>query len=147
MTDSDGPGVGGVVGPGNLFHIEKPLGHEHDLPLLGSAVPGYRLFDLHGGIFKNRDPQLFRRQQDDPPAVGHGDAGGDVLGEKQLLHRHLVGVEGVDELLHVVGDLEQPAGQGDARGRGDDPVLEQGVFPPLGPDDPKADGGHTRVDA
>ena len=42
--------------------------------------------------------------------AGYGDAGGDILGEKQLLHRRLVGMKGVKQLLHVPGDLVEAAG-------------------------------------
>lgn len=48
--------------------------------------------------------------------MGHRDAGGDVFGEEQFLHRHLVRVEGANELFHVVRDLEQAAGQGEPGG-------------------------------
>ena len=93
------------------------------------------------------DPQPLRREEDDPPAVGHRDAGGDVVGEEQLLHRHLVRVEGANELFHIVRDLEQAAGQGDARRGGDDAVLDQRVFLTLRTHHPESDGGHARVDA
>ena len=147
MADGDGQSVGGVVGPGDLLHAQQPLGHEHHLPLVRAPVAHHRLLHLHGGVLEDGDPQFFRRQEDNPPAVGHGDAGGDVFGEEELLHRHLVRVKGADQLLHVVGDLQKPVGQGDARRGGDHPVLDQGILLPLRPDDPKADGGHPGVDA
>ena len=147
MADSQCQGVSGIVGPWDLLHIEKPLGHQHHLALVRAPVARHRLLDLHGGILKYRHPQLFRRQEDHPTAMGHGDAGGNILTEEKLLHRHLVGMEGADQLLHVVGNLQQPAGQRDTRRRGDDPVLNEGVFPSLGLNDPKADRGHSGVDA
>ena len=79
--------------------------------------------------------------------MGHRDAGGDVFGEEQLLHRHLVRVEGANELFHIVRDLEQAAGQGDARRGGDDAVLDQRVFLTLRTHHLESDGGHARVDA
>ena len=78
--------------------------------------------------------------------MGHGDAGGDIFGEKELLHRHLVRLEGVDQFLHVPVDLKQPAGQGDPRRRGNHAVPQQGVFPPFRPDHAKPDGGHSGID-
>ena len=79
--------------------------------------------------------------------MGHGDAGGDVFGKEQLLHRHLVGVEGVDELLHVAENLEETVGQGDARRSGNHSVAQKGVLLPLRPNDPETDGGHPGVNA
>ena len=147
MADGQGQGVGGIVGPGDLLHVQQALGHQHHLTLFRLAVAHHRLFHLHGGILEHGHPQLFGGQQDHPPAMGHGDTGGDVFGEKQLLHRHLIGVKGADQLLHVVGDLQQPVGQGDARRRGDDPIAQQLVPVPLRPDQAKPDGGHPGVDA
>ena len=120
---------------------------EHHLPLVRPAVAGDSLLYLHGGVLEDGHPQLLRRQQNHPPAVGHGDAGGDILGKKQLLHRHLVGVEGVDELLHVVGNLEETAGEGDTWRGGNHAVAQEGILLPLRPNDPEADGGHPGVDA
>ena len=79
--------------------------------------------------------------------MGYGDAGGDVLGEEQLLHRRLLWPELVQQLDHIPGDLAQAAGEGDTRRRGDDAVLEQPCAGAVGLHQPKADGRHAGIDA
>ena len=79
--------------------------------------------------------------------MGHGNAGGDVLGEKQLLHRRLVRGELGDELRHVLGDLVEAAGERDSRRRGDDPIADELLAPPVRVHHAKPDGGNAGVDA
>ena len=79
--------------------------------------------------------------------MGHSDTRGDIFREEQLLHRHLVGMEGVDQFFHIVGDLQQPIGQGDARRRGDHTILQQRILSPLRLQNSEADGGHSGINA
>ena len=115
--------------------------------LVGQAIAHYRLLDLHGGVFIYRQVHPLGGIQDNAPSVGHGDAGGNVLAEKQLLDGHFVGPEPVDERLHILGDLHQTGSQWLARRRGNGPVLDHLLPAPLGFDDAEAHRSHTGVDA
>ena len=84
--------------------------------------------------------------QDNAPGVGHGDAGGNVLAEKQLLDGHFIGLKLGDEGLHVLGDLHQPGGQRLTGRGGDGPVLYHLLAACLGLDHAEAHGGHAGVD-
>ena len=94
-----------------------------------------------------RDPALFRRVQQHAAGVGHGDAGGQVRVEEQLLHGDHIRLQLADKLLHVPVDLVEPFGQRQARRGGDGPIGNHSVLCPLPFDQPEADGGVAGVDA
>ena len=56
--------------------------------------------------------------------MGHGDAGGNILREKQLLNGHFIGPECINQLLHIPADLQKAGGQGLAGGSGDGAILQ-----------------------
>ena len=127
--------------------MQEPLGHLHDLLFVRFAVAGHRQFHLHGGVLEDGHPKLFCRQQDDPAAMRHGDAGGQIGIKKQLLHRHLVRMKGVDQLLHILIDHSQPMGQRQPRRGGEDTILDDTTLAPVGFHDAKPNGGNPWVDA
>ena len=47
----------------------------------------------------------------------------------------------------VETNLEQTVGQGEPCRGGNDAILDEGVLAPLGPDDPKPNGGYPGIDA
>ena len=147
MADGDGQRIGGVIGPRDSLQLQQPPGHIHDLPLLRQAVAYHRLLDLHGGIFVYRQVHFLRRVQQYPPPVGHGNTGGDVLAEKQLLDGHLIWLELPDQLLQIASDLHQPGCQRHTRRGGNGSVPDHPLPPALGIDDAEAHGGHSRINA
>ena len=87
MAECDGDGVRRVVRPRDLFHLQNAARHFHDLMLVRAAVADDGLLDLHGLVFKNRQPRLTDGEKNDPPALGDVDARGDVLTEEQEAER------------------------------------------------------------
>ena len=85
VAQGDGDGVGGVIGLGHGGQVEQARGHVLHLVFGGVAVAHQGLLDLHGLVGIDRQPCLPDGQQYHAPALGHADAGGDVLAEKQLL--------------------------------------------------------------
>ena len=79
--------------------------------------------------------------------MGHGDAGGNVLREKQLLHRHFLGLELLQQLGHILRNLVKPVGQRQTRRGGDNAVLQQARAGPVRLDEAEADGGNAGIDA
>ena len=79
--------------------------------------------------------------------MGHGDAGGDVLAEKQLLNGDLVRLELLDQLGQILLDLHQPGGQRQPRRRVDRAVLQHPHGAALRFDQAEANDGHAGVDA
>jgi len=53
-ADGGGQGVGRVIGLGNFFEAQERFHHLLDLFFFRPAVAGDRLFDLQGGVGKNR---------------------------------------------------------------------------------------------
>ena len=147
MADGDGKCVRRVVGARNGFELQKPLDHIHHLPLLGEAVADDRLLDLHGRVFEKRHSALGRRAEDDAAPVRDGDAGGDVVGEEQLLDRDRIGLELRDQLLHVALDLHETRGQRKPRLRGNRTVAKHLRPAGLRLDQAEADNGDTGVNA
>ena len=136
-----------VVGPGDGFQVQQAAGHIHHLPLLRLAVACHRQLHLGRRVLIQRDAALLSGAEDDAPAVGHGDAGGDVGVEEQLLDGDGVGLQLSDQVLHVRADLVQPLGQGQARRGGDGPVGHHMDLSPVRRDEAEADGGKAGIDA
>jgi hypothetical protein len=78
--------------------------------------------------------------------MGHGDAGGDILAEKQLFYGDLVRLKQVDQLLQILSDLQKPRGQGQSRLRVDGAVLHHLLPAAVRVDHAEADDGHAGVD-
>ena len=93
------------------------------------------------------DAALLRRIQQHAPGVGHGDAGGEIRVEEQLLDGDHVRPQLPDQLLHVGADLVEPLRQGQPRRGGDGAVGHHMHLCPLRRDETEADGGVARVDA
>ena len=85
--------------------MENAFRHIHHLMLGGIAVAHHGLLDLHGLVFKNGYIGLLDGQQDDTSGLGHLDAGGHVVAEKQLFNGHRIGLGQRHKLRHVVVDL------------------------------------------
>ena len=147
MADRQGERVRRVVGTRDGLELQKPPDHVHHLPLFGKAVADDRLLDLHGRVLKERYPALRRGAEDDAARVCDGDAGGDVVGEKQLLDRDGLRPELRDQLLHIALELHEPRGERKPCRRGDRAVLQHLRFPGLRLDQAEADDGKPRVDA
>ena len=79
--------------------------------------------------------------------MGHGDAGGDIGVEEELLDGDGVGLELTNELLGVPADLVEPPGQGQARWGGNGPVTQHPGVPAFRLDETEANGGVAGVDA
>ena len=94
-----------------------------------------------------RDAALLRRVEQHAPGVGHGDAGGEVRVEEQLLDGDDVRLQLPDQLLHVGADLVEPPGEGQPRRGGDGAVGHHMHLCPLRRDEAEADGGVAGVDA
>ena len=83
--------------------------------------------------------------KNNPPPVGHGDAGGDVRVEEQLFNGDDVGPELSDQVLHVRAELVEAAAEGQARRGGDGPVGHHMYRRFFGLAQAEADGGKARV--
>ena len=101
MADGDGQRVRRIVGPRHGIQLQQAPRHVHDLFFLGQTVAHHRLLYLHGRVLVDGDAHLLRRAEDDAAPVGHGDAGGDVLAEKQFLEGDLIRLELPDQLLAI----------------------------------------------
>ena len=78
--------------------------------------------------------------------MGHGDAGGNVLAEKQFLDGDLIRLELPDQLGQILFDLYQPRGQRQPRRCVDGPVLQHPHGAALRLDKAEAYDGHAGVD-
>ena len=136
-----------VIGPGHGLQLQKPLRQVHHLALLRLAVARHRQLHLGRRVLVQGDAALLGGAEDDAPAVGHGDAGGDVGVEEQLLDGDDIGLQLADQVLHVRADLVQPLGQGQARRGGDGPVGHHMDLSPVRRDQAEADGGKAGIDA
>ena len=119
MAQGQGQGVRGVVGPGDGFQVQQAAGHVHHLALFRLAVAHHRHLHLGGGVLVERDPALFRRVQQHAAGVGHGDAGGQVRVEEQLLDGDDIRLQLADQVLHIGADLVQPPGERQPRRGGE----------------------------
>ena len=147
MAQGQGQGVRGVVGPGDGFQVQQAAGHVHHLALFCLAVAHHRHLHLGGGVLVERDPALFRRVQQHAAGVGHGDAGGQVRVEEQLLDGDDIRLQLADQVLHIGADLVQPPGERQPRRGGDGAVGKHVHLCPLRRDEAEADGGVAGVDA
>ena len=86
MTDSQGQGVGGIIGLGDFLQSQQPPGHLLDLGLYRFAVARHRLLHLHGGILIQGHAVLGQGEENHPPGLRHADAGGLIVGEIELFH-------------------------------------------------------------
>ena len=147
MAQGNGHRVGDIVRPWDSGETQKPPGHLHNLAFLCLSIARHRLLYLGGRVFKDGDSGPLRRRQDNAPGLGHADASGDIVVEEKLLHRHGPGPEGLQELGHVIFNLDQPGGQRPSRWRGDGAAAEQPLPPPVPLQHPKAHNGKAGVDA
>ena len=122
VADGKGQRVGRVVRARHRLEPQQVARHVHHLTLFGQTVPHDGLLDLHGRVFIDRQLHLLNRAEDDAAAMRHGDAGRDILAEKQFLDRNLVGLHVPQELLHLRLDLQQARRQREARRGGDGTV-------------------------
>ena len=99
MDNGNGEGVGGVVGLGDGGESEMELDHGLDLGFVGLAVAADGFFDLVGSVFVDGEVVLFGDQEADAAGLGDGDAGGDVLLEKEFFNGHYVGVVCVNDFV------------------------------------------------
>ena len=111
MAQSDGDGIGGIVGLGHGGKMQKPLGHVLHLMLGGIAVTYHSLLDLHGLVFKDGDARLPNGKQYHTTALRHIDTGGNVLSEKQFFDGNCFGFGLLQKLGHIVIDDFQPPGE------------------------------------
>ena len=125
VADGDGQRVGGVIGLRHGPQVQQTAGHFHHLLLFRFAVAHHRRFDLQRGVAEHRHPLLLRRQQQHPAGFRHGDGGGAVGGEKELLHRHGVGAVLLQQHPHIVVQLAQACLQRQLGRGGDGAVLHQ----------------------
>ena len=88
MAQGNGDGIRRVIGLRHGGQVQQPFGHILDLVLGGISVTNHGLLDLHGLVFKDRQPGLPDGQQNHTAALGNIDAGGDVLTEEQLFNSH-----------------------------------------------------------
>ena len=82
MTQGDCHRIGSIVRLGRLREPQNPLGHIHHLMLGGISVANHRLLYLHGLVLGNLQTRLPDSKENHTPALGHTDAGGDILTEK-----------------------------------------------------------------
>ena len=132
MTQSNGNGVRRVIRLGHRGQTQQPPGHILNLVLGGVSIAHHCLLDLHGLIFRQGQPRLLDAQQDHPPALGHIDAGGHVLSEKQFLNGHRIGFCHLQKLGHIVVNHFQPPGKRRIGRRGNGAAVQQPVTSPLG---------------
>ena len=79
--------------------------------------------------------------------MGHRDARGDVVVEKQLLDGDDVRLQLADEVLHIGADLVEPPAQGKPRRGGDGPIGHHPRLSPVRLHQSEADGGKAGVNA
>ena len=77
----------------------------------------------------------------------HGDAGGDIGVEEQLLNGDHIRFQLADQLLHVATDLVQAAAEGQTRRSGNGAVRHHVDLCPFRLHQAEADGGKAGVDA
>ena len=90
MTDSDGQTIRRIVWPGNPVQAEESLDHALDPGLVGSAIPGHRLFDGHRRVLGVGNTMLVESEQNHPAGMADRHPRRDIPPEKKLLHGRLV---------------------------------------------------------
>ena len=126
--------------------MEQPLGHILHLVLGGVAVAHQGLLDLHGLVGIDLQPSLPDGKQNHTPALGHTDAGGDILAEEQLFDGHHIGLCDPQQLYHIVIDDLQPPGKIRIGRCGDGTAAQQLKLPPVGFNEAEAGDAVARVD-
>ena len=86
-----------------------------DLGFVRVTVAGDGQLDLHGGVLIQGQPLLLGSQNSHASARAHGDGGGDVVVEEELLEHGAVRPIHLHQLLHPVVEPGKPLGKGHAR--------------------------------
>ena len=146
MAQGDGHCVRRVVRPRNGAECQKPPGHLHNLPLFRFSITRHRELNFRRAVLKDRHGLPLRLGQNDAPRLGHADAGGHVVVEIELLHRHGIRLEHSQQFAHIVGYLQQSGWQRLSGGGGDGPAPDQARSPPLCLQNPESHNGKARVD-
>ena len=147
MAQGDGDGIGGIVRFRHGLQMQEPFGHILHLMLRCIAVAHNGLLDLHGLVLKEGDTSLPDGQQDHPPALGHIDAGGNVLAEEQLFDGNHIGLCHPEKLRHIVVDHFQTPGKVRIGRCGNGSAVEQPKLAALGIDETKAGNAVPGVDS
>jgi hypothetical protein len=145
VSDGDGEAVGSVVGARNGWEFEESTDHFLDLGLLGAAVAGDGLLDLHGGVFARDEAGLGEGEQDNAAGLADGDGGGDVGGEEKHLDRGLVGVDLGEHLRELSVERDEALGHGGMGGRGDHAGVDKFEATVVVLNDAEASGGGARI--
>ena len=125
VADGDGQSIGGVVRLWHRGHAQHAAGHLHHLELFRLAVAHHGLLHLGGGVLRRGVALLGAGAQDHTPGLGHLDAGGDVVVEKQFLDGHGVRLDLVQKGQGVLVDLGQPQVEGGMGLCGDGAAADQ----------------------
>ena len=147
MAQCNGDGVGCIIGFGHSGQVEQPLGHVLNLVLGGVSVAHHGLLDLHGLILEYLHTGLPDGKQYHATALGHADAGGDILTEEQFFDGHHIGLSHLKQLGHVVINHFQPPGKFRVGGCGDGTAVQKAVIAPLGINETEAHDTVAGVDA
>lgn len=108
MTQGDGQSVGRVVRLRKLSEAQKPLDHVLYLGLFRGSRTGQGQLHLLGGVFKDGETGMRRRQDADPAGVpDQGECLG-VLGEVEYFHRDRLRLELPDEFGKLTVDRFEP---------------------------------------
>ena len=110
MADRYCQGVGGI-GLGRLGKVEEGLHHLLDLLLGGLAVADHGLLDLQGRVFEDRQPPRDAGYHGGAPGLTKLQGALDIVGEKDVFHRHGIGGVPVDDLRDPPEDLLKAAGE------------------------------------
>lgn len=143
VDDGYGEGVGGVIGLRDGGEFEVDADHLLHLGLVGHAVAADGILDLVRAVFEDGEAALLGDEEADAAGFGDGDAGGDVLLEKEFLDGHDVGVVLVDDFVKGVVDVLEAVGERSVRGRSNHAIVKCG----LAFDDAKTTDTSTGVDA
>ena len=132
MAQGDGDGISRVIRLGHGGKMQQPFGHVLHLMLGGAAVAHNGLLDLHGLIFKEGDAGLPDGKQNDTPALGHIDAGGDVLAEEQFFNGHHIRLGHPEQFGHIVVNHFQAPGKFRVGRSGDGTAVQEAILAALG---------------
>ena len=113
----------------------------------GIAVANHGLLDLHGLVRIHLQPRLPDGEQNHTPALGHPDAGGDILAEEQLLDGHTVGLADLQKLAHILIDHFQTGRKIRVGRGGDGPAAQEGELSPAAFNQTEARGAVAGIDS
>ena len=125
MGDGAGHRVRRVVGLGNLPDAQQHPHHHLHLMLIRAAVTDDGLLDLHRRVFKQVIRVFLTGDQRHAARAADLYARRHVFGEKKLLERDFVGLEGFQQAAHARVDAAQARGEGVARIGNQRAVLHQ----------------------